>query len=214
MLQGISYTDDLPIEWLLYATIHEFVKKTPIPAVDSNETFEFKLCILVRWYKPGEISICEEHIIEAAKAYDKDNIRSLIYNSFTAFELTLSDLVEKYWKKILTKDQYKCLNLDRISTTEKMRKHLKLICTKTGILDTIYKSHLENMHKVRMARNNVVHSTTESSHKIDKHIIYGTSCWFILFFKFLESKLENLYFYCTIFFSSKFQISYAFNIIK
>lgn len=128
-------SEDLSHELFLYAVSKAFreggdLNQSPFSAKVSK----FEVDITVRYQLPGEIF--EEHIIEAAKAYGRNDDRSLIYNCFAAFELRLSKLLEVFWLQKVGKDEYECLTIEKASIEKKMDVHLKLM---TNTLNIDYK---------------------------------------------------------------------------
>lgn len=155
-------------------------------SVDASKFLTASL--LIRWCKKGT-TLSEQHIIKAAENYNTD-VPLMVYNSFTAFELMLSNLIEKFWiiKKSLTDKEYKNL-FERINVYKQIEEHLPLICRELDIeLDDRKKMLL---HNLRNHRNSVVHSgNLKTNLKADKNELYGIACWGIILLQELEKRLN------------------------
>jgi hypothetical protein len=148
--------------------------------------------VYIRWYNKLANDVISNHIIHAAEAYWKDDLHQMIYNGFSAFELSLSNLIEDFWKKNknLSEAEYRDF-FDRSGIDKKMKMHIPLLCRELGVVFTDKdKQRIGLLDHLRLQRNAIVHSG-ELNAKIEsrKAKLYAGLCWGLLFLKELRMRI-------------------------
>jgi hypothetical protein len=149
--------------------------------------------IMVRWYQKGSNGVVSDHLVRAAEAYWKNDLLDMIYYGFTAFEISLSNLVDDFWKVgfRFSKKEYDSF-FGRDSVDKRMRLHLPLLCRELGLL---YSDDARNrfiiLHDLRNLRNAVVHDgQVPDSLPHPKGKLFAALCWGLLFLKELRDRVD------------------------
>jgi hypothetical protein len=181
LTNGRRSIDDLPHRILLYGRPEGFKK-----GIKGDESS--KLSILIRWY-PQDVTIIQEHLVRAAEAYWKNDIPRMIYNCFSAVELELTGLIEKYWSKVKKLNQS---DLDKLfgrdSFDKKINTHFKIICNELKIDIDGEKEKIRLIaDDLRLQRNSVTHEGKLRSDKESNKVkLYAATCWLLVLIKSLK----------------------------
>ena len=182
---------------LSISDIPSVVRIIPIPPAGANNTYQIpsdylNAAIMVRWHLKNGNGIVSDHVIRAAEAYWKNDLNQMIYNGFSAFELSLSNLVEDFWKnkKQLSDPEYGEF-FDRSSVDKKIRTHIPLMCRELSIVyDDNVRRKISIINQLRLQRNSVVHEgQIDPNRENNKGKLFASFVWGLLFLKEIQARL-------------------------
>jgi len=173
------------------------IRIVPVPPPHSTDDWSdpdqyLLAAIMVRWYEEGIHDVVSDQLVRAAEGYWKDDLPDMIYYGFTAFEISLSNLVDDFWQSgfRLNEKEYESL-LGKDSADKRMRVHLPLLCRVLGLpFSDEVRNRFNILHELRKQRNAVVHDGQLDGELLyPKGKLFAALCWGLLFLKELRSRL-------------------------